>query len=89
MHITESDWICQVKIGSISREIRLDPTHCQDCPLYTVPCEDVHISCMLLVCSYNPNKYRGMDEEDDDCMEANFDDILREERKRFVRSLLI
>ncbi|KAJ4965384.1 hypothetical protein NE237_017233 [Protea cynaroides] len=29
---------------------------------------------------YNPNKYAGRDDEDSD-MEANFDDILREERK--------
>jgi protein SPT2 len=28
---------------------------------------------------YNPNKYRGRDEEDDSDMEANFDDIMMEE----------
>lgn len=39
------------------------------------------ISMIRQMFGYNPNKYRGMDEEDDDCMEANFDDILREERK--------
>ena len=33
---------------------------------------------------YNPNKYAGRDDDDDSDMEANFDDILKEEKRRLV-----
>lgn len=34
------------------------------------------------ICSYNPKKF--VDDDDDDDMEAGFDEIMREERRRFV-----
>lgn len=37
--------------------------------------------------SYNPNRFAGWDEDDSD-MEANFDEIMKEEKRRFVMLLL-
>ena len=39
------------------------------------------------ICSYNPNKF--VDDDDDDNMEAGFDEILREEKRRFVSQIKI
>lgn len=39
------------------------------------------ISMIRRMFGYNPNKYAGRDDDDDSDMEANFDDILKEERR--------
>ncbi|GFY86712.1 SPT2 chromatin protein [Actinidia rufa] len=41
------------------------------------------ISMIRQMFRYNPNKYAGRDDDDSD-MEANFDDILKEEKRRFM-----
>lgn len=41
---------------------------------------------MCLFPRYNPNRYR--DDDDDSDMEANFDEILKEERRRLVTCLV-
>lgn len=39
-----------------------------------------------IICSYNPENCA--DDDDDDNMEAGFEEIMREERRRFVSFLL-
>lgn len=39
-----------------------------------------------IFCRYNPRKYADVDDDSD--MEANFDDILKEERRRLVYTAL-
>ncbi|KAL6955515.1 hypothetical protein U1Q18_049067 [Sarracenia purpurea var. burkii] len=43
--------------------------------------EEKAISMIRQMFRYNPNKYAGRDDDDDSDMEANFDDIMREEKR--------
>lgn len=45
--------------------------------------ESLGFSDGIFLFRYNPQKFAGRDEDDSD-MEANFDDIMREEQRRFT-----